>query len=138
MLKPGSIVRIYCHFCKPPKIKFYVLVSVEPYAIGFLINSNPTPLQAIRQDLMDDLAIIKHTDHVNFLSYDSKVDCSEPIEHYELNDLSARVSANAQNNLGEITNDMAQLIKAKVTGSMNISPSLKKIILRNLEAVYPA
>ena len=135
-MRPGSIIRVFCHFCKPPKIKYYVLVAAEPYAIGFLINSNPTPLQSIRDDLCADLVKVKKVDHPNFLDDDSLLDCTEPIEDYELHTLQARCKVGG-NFLGTMTIETAYAIKSVVSDSMNISPSMKKIILKNLVSEYP-
>lgn len=135
LIQPGSVLLVWCRFCKPPKPKFLVVVATQPFALGFLINSSPTEYQRRHAHLMSDQVPVAAADYPGFLAHDSWVDCSTAIEEYEMDELVATVAADpARKLLGSLTNVDKERVRTAVHDSVNIEMSNIKIIVRSLEA----
>jgi hypothetical protein len=134
LIRPGSILLLFCHFCTPPKPKFFVVMAIEPFALGFFINSLPTSLQQKLPHLMADLVKIARADYPRFLHHDSFVDCSQVIIEYEFEELVAAVAVDpAQKHKGSLTQPDALRIAAIVDASLNLEGSNRKVILKSFE-----
>lgn len=126
-----------CHFCTPPKPKFYVVVATVP-ATGFFINSNPTAFQKNNKHFMDDMLILRQSDYPKFLKYDSYLDCTTPLDEFTLSELDAHLMADPANNyLGKITSATARQIRAVVAGSLHIPSGWGARIVQELDSEYP-
>lgn len=138
LIKPGAVLLVYCHFCTPPKKKFFVVAAVNPYVLGFLINSNPTRWQMDRPHIMCDQVQIEAATYAGFLDHDSVIDCSTAIEEYELEELIAAVAVDpASRLLGNLTAEDQERVRNVVRDSVNIEMSNIKVILKALEAGQP-
>lgn len=132
LIKPGSILLIYCHFCDPPKPKFFVVAAVNPFPVGFFINSEPTRWQQQTKHLMDAQVKIARADYAGFLKHDSWIDCTEAIDQYEMAELVAAVAADpAKKLLGHLTGGDVDRVCDVVKDSLSIEASNIKIILRD-------
>lgn len=86
-LVPGAIFHHYCEFTNPAKNKFIVIVRAQSPTIIFLINSNINSWLQGRPDLRDCQVGIHESDHRDFLSHDSFLDCTQAEQRVSLEQL---------------------------------------------------
>lgn len=84
---PGSIFHYYCEFTNPPKHKFIVIGRTLPPTIVFLINSDISPWLQARPHLRDCQVGILKSDHNDFLTHDSFLDCTQAERRVSLEQL---------------------------------------------------
>lgn len=131
LLVPGRIIRLFCGFTKPPKEKYVVLLTKNPFLLGFLINSHPTDFQQNRQHLLDELIKLTASDY-SFLSHTCYLDCTT-LADLDEEDILAQVTDDPTRDLKMISEKTRGQIIAILTESLTIESGLAKLILKNLE-----
>ncbi len=118
-----QVYHLWCHYTLPnPKYKYVVIVSVEPYLWGFMINSRMNALTAACPELVACNVPLAATQHP-FLDHDSFIDCTTlcSFSENELVNLKGQINAAVQ----------SELIKT-VRVCEELSPRHKRMILAQL------
>lgn len=129
-LRVGCVVRRYCDFVDPPKIKWCVVVSENPICFALLINTNVTPYARARPYLFRENLLIRSSD-VSFLDHDSYIDCTQIFVlnagecHYEISLRTAEIK-------GDLPQQELRAVLSIVENSLELSPKHKKTIARAL------
>ena len=115
-----QVFHLFCHYALPnPKPKYVVIVCVEPFLLGFMINSKINAYVATRPKLLACYSLLKVNQHA-FLQHDSYVDCSTPCP------FSASELVNPQ---GFISEDAKPDILKAVKACTELDKRYKKMIL---------
>lgn len=131
LLVPGRIIRLFCSFTKPPKEKYVVLLTKNPFLVGFLINSHPTDFQQNRPHLLGELIKLTTKDY-SFISHVCYIDCTT-IADLDEEDVLAQIADDPARDLKMISEKTRCQIVSILTNSLTIESGLVKLILKNLE-----
>jgi hypothetical protein len=134
LIVPGRFLKLWCTFTRPPKEKYFLVVATAPWVIGFLINSELTAFQKTRPDLVNENIGISG----GFLPHRSYLDCTCAIQDLEMAEICAQLGDQPKRLLSSAPQDLIERVKRVVDGSLLIEAGVRKIILRNLVAQYPA
>jgi hypothetical protein len=135
LVVPGRILRLFCSFTNPPKEKFVVVVSTNPFCLGFLINSNPTALQKTKKHLSDELIRVSARDGYAFLTNPepSVLDCTFAADL----DLGETLAQIAQDSSRVQERPCRRNVKHKPTSISETIVAKIATISRSLAPVYP-
>ncbi len=102
-LVPGAIFHYYCEFTNPAKHKFIVIGRALPPTIVFLINSDISPWLQARPHLRDCQVGLLKSDHNDFLTHDSFLDCTQGERRVSLEQLEQAMMEDVMNFKGWLT-----------------------------------
>ena len=85
-LKPGCFIYLFCDFTEPPKNKYFLVASINPLVLLFVVNSNVNTFIQNRPKLFEAQILLKQTDY-SFLDHDSFLACHEIISRFTLKEI---------------------------------------------------
>jgi hypothetical protein len=131
-LTPWSVIYVPVHFSNPPpKEKFLVIARVHAETLAFAINSRPTEFIRRNPKLLACQVQIGCGSHT-FLSYDSYIDCTDPI-HLKTHEIEERILSDVRRVKGEIAQDVRQYVIDAVKRSPTMTRDLRRELLNELD-----
>lgn len=131
-LTPWSVIYVPVRFSNPPhKEKFLIIARVHTDMLAFVINSTPALFIRRRANLLACQVAIKCSSH-DFLSYDSYIDCTEPIV-LKTHEIEEQILSNTSRMKGEIAQDVRQHVIDAVKNSPRMPRDLKRELLNELD-----
>lgn len=115
-LQLGDVLRLMCTLCVDRKLKYYVVVHVNPLRM-FLINSNLTPLQQQSAQHIPYNPVIRASEHA-FLTHDSYIGCDHLSHEHSYEQAMVAISKDPSCYLGRLS-DSAKGSIAGILGRSN-------------------
>jgi hypothetical protein len=129
--RPGVVVKLFCKFTDPQKEKRLLIVSVEPYPLFFVINSNTNEYKQKRPHLLRQQLLLQQS-HYPFLEHDSYVDCSKVRGDFSKAEIEGIISRESKRLLGMINEDAVADVLTTVNDSVTLEPRHKTKIINDL------
>lgn len=129
-LKPGAVVRCFCDFIENPKLKYMLVVSVDPKLMILMINTTPTEYIRNRPKLFRCWVYL---DGYPFFDYGSYADCVDAHDSWQVDFLKDEVSKNPDTLKGTISDEDLVLIYEAVSDSPRMVRRDKRIIMNAVD-----
>lgn len=113
---PGAVIRRFCHFTRPPKIKLLLVARVAAETTVFVVNSEMTDFVRARQHLADCHVPIDLASHA-FLDHDSFIDCTEPADYVD----TAALVLQLTDDLDKLRGNVSPAVRARVVQAISDS-----------------
>jgi hypothetical protein len=85
-LIPGRFIYLFCPFTTPPKNKYFLVVSINPLVLLFIVNTSVNPFILNNPKLLEAQLLLKQSDY-SFLDHDSYLACHEIINQFTLEEI---------------------------------------------------
>ena len=85
-LIPGRFIYLFCPFTTPPKNKYFLVVSINPLVLLFIVNTTVNPFILNNPKLLEAQLLLKQSDY-SFLDHDSYLACHEIIDKFGLREI---------------------------------------------------
>lgn len=129
-IEVGDVLYLYCGHCTPPKLKYFVVVTVIPEPILLFINSELNSYVNTHSYLLPCHILIERSDN-NFLKRDSWVNCCEPCHEFTIDNIERDLKYGGKC-CGSLTRNGILNIIAGVKSSPVMKRKIKKRILESL------
>lgn len=116
-LQAGTVLHLWCAFCRPPKWKFHVVAYTVPTVRYLLINSHIPPLLRADPELVTHQVELRQTDNLGFLSHDSVIDCSMVMGGPTMSELEDLYAKDPGILRGRVSTPGRRAVRAVVKGS---------------------
>ena len=133
-LIPGCFVLLYCDFTDPPKDKFFLVASINPLVLLFIVNSNIRPFIANRPKLLESQVLLKPQDY-GFLDHDSYLACHEVINYFSLDDIIEELNKDLSRIKGSLTVATRDEIVKILNKNMSLTLEQRVIITKSLNSI---
>lgn len=122
----GEVIRIPVEDTNPPKVKYLIIIGVNPECIGTIfINSDYRP-QNFNSPILQNLHFPLSLDTCPFLSHDSFADCSE-IRVRPKDSINQILQRDPHRKVGTIPGAQLVNLISIITRARTISPQLKRL-----------
>jgi hypothetical protein len=85
-LIPGRFIYLFCPFTTPPKNKYFLVASINPLVLLFIVNTSVNPFIQNNPKLLEAQLLLKQSDY-SFLNHDSYLDCHQIIDRFTLEEI---------------------------------------------------
>lgn len=114
----GDVFLLRCTHCNPPKMKYYVVVHVDPLKM-FIINSTANDFQQNTPSIIAALAPMFASEHP-FLKHDSLIGCHHLSHEYSLAALQELLARNPKIFLGQLSSRAKAAVSRALRGNEHL------------------
>jgi len=133
-LIPGRFIYLFCPFTTPPKNKNFLVASINPLVLLFIVNTNVNLFIMKNPKLLEAQVLLKQSDY-SFLDHDSYLDCHQIIDRFTLEEIKGILFDDFSRIKGFINQATRDTIVKILNKNMTLTLAQRVLIIKSLSAI---